>query len=78
MKTTEINKFTGYELTDKWFEFSFAYPEKVIGNHGNLYHFICWRAYKLAWVAHFGLPRLDAMGAIGIKIIKLRLKYSMI
>jgi len=57
----------GYELSRKWFDFSFENPEKIKPNHAALYFFIIEHCNRLGWKDKFGLPTTMAMEAIGIK-----------
>lgn len=56
-----------YELSRKWFDFTFENPEKIKPNHTALYFFAIERCNRLGWKKKFGLPTEMAKEAIGIK-----------
>lgn len=58
---------TGYELSRKWFDWSFENPEKINPNHTALYFFIVEHCNRLGWKQKFGLPTTMAKEAIGIR-----------
>lgn len=58
---------TGYELSRKFFDFSFENPEKIKPAHVALYFFIIDLCNRLGWKEKFGLPTSMAKDAIGIR-----------
>jgi len=56
-----------YELSRKWFDWSFENPEKISPNHSALYFFAIEHCNRLGWKQKFGFPTTMAMEAIGIK-----------
>jgi len=57
----------GYELSRKWFDWSFENPEKISPNHSALYFFAIEHCNRLGWREKFGFPTEMAKDAIGIK-----------
>ena len=57
----------GYELSRKWFDWSFENPEKISPNHSALYFFAIEHCNRLGWRKKFGFPTEMAKDAIGIK-----------
>ena len=57
----------GYELSRKWFDWSFENPEKVSPNHSALYFFAIEHCNRLWWRKKFWFPTEMAKDAIGIK-----------
>ena len=57
----------GYELSRKWFDWSFENPERINPNHTALYFFIIEHCNRLGWKEKFGLPTTMAKEAIGIR-----------
>lgn len=56
-----------FELSRKWFDYSFENPEKIKPVHTAIYFFIIDRCNRLGWKEKFGLPTDMAMEALGIK-----------
>ena len=56
-----------YELSRKWFDWSFENPEKISPNHSALYFFAIEHCNRLGWRKKFGFPTEMAKDAIGIK-----------
>lgn len=56
-----------YELSRKFFDWSYENPEIVTPNHVALYFFIIEHCNRLGWKEKFGLPTTMAKEAIGIK-----------
>ena len=56
-----------YELSRKWFDWSFENPERINPNHTALYFFIIEHCNRLGWKEKFGLPTTMAKEAIGIR-----------
>lgn len=56
-----------YELSRKWFDWSFENPEKISPNHCALYFFAIEHCNRLGWREKFGFPTEMAKDAIGIK-----------
>ena len=46
----------GYDLSRKFWDWSFENPEKVKPNHSALYFFIIEHCNRLGWKKKFGLP----------------------
>jgi hypothetical protein len=57
----------GYDLSRKWFDWSFENPERINPNHTALYFFIIEHCNRLGWKEKFGLPTTMAKEAIGIR-----------
>lgn len=64
------NKFSGYELSNGWFEFLKNNASKVNTNHSALYMYIIHKANKLGWPDEFGLPSEHSMHASGFNNYK--------
>jgi hypothetical protein len=62
--TTTMNV---YDLSRKWFDWSFENPEKINPNHTALYFFIIEHCNRLGWKSKFGLPTTMSKEAIGIR-----------
>lgn len=60
-------KFTGYELSKRWFEFLFETKELVTPMHTSLYIWIVELNNRLQWKEVFGLPTQYSMQASRIK-----------
>ncbi len=60
-------KYTGYELSRRWFDFCFENPEKVKPIHTALYFFAIEHCNRLGWKEKFGLPTEMTKDAIGVK-----------
>lgn len=56
-----------YDLSRKWFDWSFNNPERINPNHTALYFFIIEHCNRLGWKEKFGLPTTMAKEAIGIR-----------
>lgn len=56
-----------YELSRKWFDWTFENPERINPNHTALYFFIIEHCNRLGWKEKFGLPTTMAKEAIGIR-----------
>jgi len=56
-----------YDLSRKWFDWSFENPEQINPNHTALYFFIIEHCNRLGWKEKFGLPTTMAKEAIGIR-----------
>lgn len=56
-----------YELSRKFFDWSFENPEKITPNHIALYFFCIEHCNRLGWKQNFGLPTTMAKEAIGIR-----------
>jgi len=56
-----------YELSRRFFDWSYENPEIVTPNHVALYFFIIEHCNRLGWKEKFGLPTTMAKEAIGIK-----------
>jgi len=56
-----------YELSRKFFDWTFENPEKVTPNHIALYFFCIEHCNRLGWKQSFGLPTTMAKEAIGIR-----------
>ena len=63
-----------YELSRKWFDWSFENPEKISPNHSALYFFAIEHCNRLGWRKKFGFPTEMAKDAIGIKSYKTYIK----
>lgn len=57
----------GYDLSRKWFDWTFENPERINPNHTALYFFIIEHCNRLGWKEKFGLPTTMAKEAIGIR-----------
>jgi hypothetical protein len=67
MKDSNMEKLTGYELSRKWFDWTFENPDKVQPLHTALYMYIIEHCNRLGWKDKFGLPTEMTKDAIGIK-----------
>lgn len=56
-----------YELSRKFFDWSFENPEKISPTHIAMYFFIIEHCNRLGWKEKFGLPTTMVKDAIGIK-----------
>ena len=56
-----------YELSRRWFDFSFENPDKVRPIHTAIYFFAIEHCNRLGWKEKFGFPTTMAMEALGIK-----------
>jgi hypothetical protein len=56
-----------YELSRRFFDWSFENPDKINTNHIALYFFAIEHCNRLGWKEKFGLPTSMAKEAIGIK-----------
>jgi hypothetical protein len=56
-----------FELSHKWFSFSFENPDKVTPTHTAIYFFAIEVCNKLGWKEKFGFPSSHCMDALGIK-----------
>lgn len=56
-----------YELSRKFFDWSFENPEKITPTHIAMYFFIIEHCNRLGWKEKFGLPTTMVKEAIGIK-----------
>lgn len=68
-------EFNGYELSRKWFDWSFENPEKISPNHTAIYFFAIEHCNRLGWRNKFGFPTQMVMDAIGIKKHQTYIKY---
>jgi len=66
---------SGYELSRKWFDWSFENPEKISPNHSAIYFFAIEHCNRLGWREKFGFPTQMAMDAIGISKHQTFTKY---
>ena len=57
----------GYDLSRKWFDWSFENPGLVSPSHTAIYFFAIEHCNRLGWKDKFGFPSQLAMDAIGIK-----------
>jgi len=64
-----------YELSRKWFDWSFENPEKINPNHAAIYFFAIEHCNRLGWRNKFGFPTQMVMDAIGIKKHQTYIKY---
>jgi hypothetical protein len=64
-----------YELSRKWFDWSFENPEKISPNHAAIYFFAIEHCNRLGWRNKFGFPTQMVMDAIGIKKHQTYIKY---
>jgi len=60
-------QFNGYDLSRKWFDFSFENPDLITPTHAAVYFFAIEHCNRLGWKKKFGLPTTMAMEALGIK-----------
>ena len=56
-----------YELSRKWFDFSFENPHKVKPIHSSIYFFAIEHCNRLGWKSIFGFPTSMVLEAIGMK-----------
>ena len=56
-----------YELSRKFFDWTFENPQKITPNHIALYFFCIEHCNRLGWKKNFGLPTTMAKEAIGIR-----------
>ena len=56
-----------YDLSRKWFDWTFENPERINPNHTALYFFTIEHCNRLGWKEKFGLPTTMAKEAIGIR-----------
>jgi len=61
------NQLNSYELSRKWFNYSFDNPEKVKPIHSAIYFFAIEHCNRLGWKQKFGFPSQMVMEAIGVK-----------
>lgn len=57
----------GYDLSRKWFNFSFENPDKIKPVHTAIYFFACEHCNRLGGKEKFGFPSQMTMEAIGVK-----------
>ena len=57
----------GYDLSRKFWDFSFENPDKIRPAHAALYFFSIEHCNRMGWKLKFGLPTTMAMEALGIK-----------
>lgn len=57
----------GYELSRKWFDFSFENPNKIKPIHTAIYFFAIEHCNRLGWKKTFGFPTSMVIEAIGVK-----------
>lgn len=62
-----MKELNGYELSRKWFDWSYDNIELVKPHHGALYFFIIDKWNRLGQPNKFGLPTDSTMAAIGIR-----------
>lgn len=65
----------GYELSRKWFDWSFENPEKINPNHSAIYFYTIEHCNRLGWREKFVLPAQTVMAAIGIRKHQTYYKY---
>jgi len=56
-----------YDLSRRWFNWSFDNPEKIRPIHGIIYFFAIEQCNRLGWKEKFGFPSQMVMEAIGVK-----------
>lgn len=56
-----------YELSRKWFDYSFENPERIKPVHTSIYFFAIEHCNRLGWKEKFGLPTSMVMEAVGVK-----------
>ena len=56
-----------YELSRKWFDFSFENPHKIKPYHSAIYFFAIEHCNRLGWKKIFGFPTSMVLEAIGMK-----------
>jgi len=64
--STTKNELTGYELSRRFFDWSFENPDKIKPVHVALYFFIIEHCNRMGWKQKFGLPSGMAKDAIGV------------
>lgn len=69
---TDLQRFflfnmNSYELSRKWFDFSFSNPDKIKPIHSAVYFFAIEHCNRLGWKDKFGFPSQMVMEAIGVK-----------
>jgi hypothetical protein len=57
---------TGYELTQKWYEFKFENPSRVRHIHSDMFFYLVYLWNKLGKKKEFGLPTDITMESLGI------------
>jgi len=57
---------TGYELTNKWYEFKFDNPARVRHIHSDMFFYVVYLWNKLGRKKEFGLPTEATMESLGI------------
>ena len=62
-----VKNLNSYELSRKWFDFSFKNPEFINPSHTAIYFFAIEHCNRLGWKEKFGFPTEMAKEAIGIK-----------
>lgn len=60
-------QLNSYELSRKWFNYSFDNPEKVKPIHSAIYFFAIEHCNRLGWKQKFGFPSQMVMEAVGVK-----------
>ena len=75
MEAETNDQLNGYELSRKWFDFSFDNPEKISPNHSAIFFFAVEHNNRLGWRRKFGFPSQMAMDAIGIKKHSTYIRY---
>lgn len=58
---------TSYDLSRKFFNWSFENPEKITPTHIAVYFFAIEHCNRLGWKKKFGLPTQMTMDAIGVR-----------
>lgn len=61
------NEMNGYELSRKFFDWTFENPELIKPIHSAIYFFAIEHCNRLGWKKKFGLPSQMVMDAIGVK-----------
>jgi hypothetical protein len=56
-----------YDLSRKWFDWSFENPDRIKPIHSAIYFFAIEHCNRLGWKEKFGLPSQMVMEAIGVK-----------
>jgi hypothetical protein len=62
-----MDQLNSYELSRKWFNYSFDNPEKVKPIHSAIFFFAIEHCNRLGWKQKFGFPSQMVMEAIGVK-----------
>mgnify|MGYP005995569591 CR=1 FL=1 len=65
----------GYELSRKWFDYSFENPTKIKPHHTAIYFFAIEHCNRLGWKKVFGFPTSMVLEAIGMKSYSSYKKY---